>query len=344
MAVHLLTGDDESILRSKAHDLVAQLVGDGDRSLMVDEFDGEEYELRFVVDAAQTMPFLTDKRVVIARGVGRFNADDVAPLVAYLGNPLPSTDLVLVGGGGRLPKSLVDAIGKSGGHVTDTNPPKKVGDRAAWVRAQGEEHGVRLDPGARRASPTSSARTSAGSRASSPVVRSTFGEGVRVSAADVEPFLGDAGGVPPWDFTDAIDAGRHAKALMMLNRMIHGGERHPLQVMAILHGHYGKLARLDGVGARSDTDAAAAMGIKPGFPAKKALSNYQRLGGGGVQRAVHLLAEADLDLRGDTDLDPETVMEVLVARLSRLTPRAPLTGERREPLGSRPAVAGDRER
>jgi hypothetical protein len=35
---------------------------------------------------------------------------------------------------------------------------------------------------------------------------------------------------------------------------------------------------------------------------------------------VHLLAEADLDLRGDTDLDPETVMEVLVARLSRLTP------------------------
>ena len=74
------------------------------------------------------------------------------------------------------------------------------------------------------------------------------------------------------------------------------------------------------LGARSDTDAAAAMGIKPGFPAKKALANYQRLGGGGVQRAVHLLAEADLDLRGDTDLDPETVMEVLVARLSRLTP------------------------
>ena len=42
MAVHLLTGDDESILRSKAHDLVDRLVGDGDRSLLVDEFDDEE--------------------------------------------------------------------------------------------------------------------------------------------------------------------------------------------------------------------------------------------------------------------------------------------------------------
>jgi hypothetical protein len=37
-----------------------------------------------------------------------------------------------------------------------------------------------------------------------------------------------------------------------------------------------------------------------------------------VQRAIQLLAEADSDLRGDTDLGSELVMEVLVARLSRL--------------------------
>ena len=39
------------------------------------------------------------------------------------------------------------------------------------------------------------------------------GEGVRLTASDVEPFLGEAGDVPPWDFTDAIDAGQTAKAL-----------------------------------------------------------------------------------------------------------------------------------
>ena len=100
--------------------------------------------------------------------------------------------------------------------------------------------------------------------------------------------------------------------------MMNGGERHPLQIMAILHSHYAKLARLDGVDARSERDAADAIGIKPGFPAKKALGNYQRLGGGGVKRAIGLLAAADLDLRGATDLDSEMVMEVLVARLSRL--------------------------
>jgi hypothetical protein len=38
-----------------------------------------------------------------------------------------------------------------------------------------------------------------------------------------------------------------------------------------------------------------------------------------VQRAIDLLASADLDLRGRRMLDEAVVMEVLVARLSRLS-------------------------
>ena len=55
--------------------------------------------------------------------------------------------------------------------------------------------------------------------------------------------------------------------------MMGAGERHPLQVMAMLHNHYVRLARLDGVDARTEADAAEALGIKPGFPAKKALGS-----------------------------------------------------------------------
>ncbi len=285
---------------------------------MVDEFDGDEYELRVVVDAAQTMPFLTDKRVVVARNIGRFDAEQVAPLIGYLADPLSSTDLVLVAGGGRLAKKLADAVANAGANVVDTSPPRKAADRAAWVRAHAEEHGVRFDMGAATRIAEQLGEDMGRLDGLVAVVRSTYGEGVRVGVADVEPFLGEAGGVPPWDFTDAIDSGQSAKALTMMARMIHGGERHPLQIMAILHGNYAKLARLDGVEARSENEAAAAMGIKPGFPAKKALANYRRLGGGGVKRAIELLAAADLDLRGATDLDSELVMEVLVARLSRL--------------------------
>jgi DNA polymerase-3 subunit delta len=149
-------------------------------------------------------------------------------------------------------------------------------------------------------------------------LRSAYGADQALSFAEIEPFLGEAGGVPPWDFTDAVDAGDTTRALTLLGRMLHAGGRHPLQIMAILHGHYANLARLDGTGARTEAEAMAATGIKSPYPAKKAMQNYRRLGPAATRRAIELLAQADLDQRGEKDLEPELVMEVLVARLSKL--------------------------
>ena len=102
--VVLLHGDDEVLLSNAVRDRVAQLVGDGDRSLMVAELteaaylEDEDYHIAPLVDAAQTMPFLTERRVVVGREMGRFSTvDSLGPLLGYLENPLETTDLVLVG-------------------------------------------------------------------------------------------------------------------------------------------------------------------------------------------------------------------------------------------------------
>jgi DNA polymerase-3 subunit delta len=81
-----------------------------------------------------------------------------------------------------------------------------------------------------------------------------------------------------------------------------------------------RLLKLDGAEANTEQAVADVLGIKAGFPARKALDQYRRLSSGGVARAIDLLAQADLDLRGQRDLPEELVMEVLVARLSRLSP------------------------
>ncbi len=318
MPAYYITGDDESLVLSAISDLVKKLVGDGDRTLMVDDFDGDEFEVRALVDAAQTPPFLTDKRVVVARGVGRFNADDVAPLVAYLDDPLPTTDLVLVAGGGRLPKSLSDALKKGGATTIETAPPSRAKERSGWFEEQIRAAGLKLDAQALQLVATWLGEDAGRLQGILDTLKATYGEGTLLRSADVAPFLGDAGGVPPWDLTDAIDRGDTTRSLQLLHRMMRAGERHPLQVMSILHGHYSKLLALDGSGARDEASAAAAIGIKPGFPARKALDQYRKLGGGGVTRAVGLMAQADLDLRGAKEWPEELVMEVLVARLSRL--------------------------
>ena len=318
MGVHYISGDDESLVLSALGDLVRQLVGDNDRSLMVDDFDDAEFELAAVVDAAQTPPFLSDRRVVVARSIGRFNAEQVAPLVQYLADPLPSTDLVLVAGGGRVPKSVTDALKKAGAVTIATAPPSRSDDRVAWFAEHARSSGLRLDGSAVSLLSSWLGEDAGRLQGIVDTLVSTYGTDSSLKAADIEPFLGEAGGVPPWDLTDAVDRGDTTAALQLLHRMLRAGERHPLQVMAVLHSHYTKMLTLDGANVRDDASAAALLGLKSTFPAKKALGQYRRLGGSGVARAVALLAQADLDLRGATDWPEELVMEVLVARLSRL--------------------------
>jgi DNA polymerase-3 subunit delta len=327
MTVHLITGDDESLVLTATIEVVRRLVGDRDRTLMVDDFDGDEYELRSAVDAAQTPPFLTARRVVVARGIGRFDTEAVAPLVAYLDAPLDSSDLVLVGGGGRMPKSLTDAIKRSGVLTVDTAPPRSARDRTGWIQDQLLEHDLRVEASALTALAGWMGEDAGRLQGVIDTLVSTYGAGHRLTRADIEPFLGEAGGVPPWDLTDAIDRGDTTLSMSLLQRMMGSGERHPLQVMSILHGQYAKLLRLDGADATTEAKAAEVLGIKPGFPAKKALEQHRRLGSTGVTRAIELLAQADLDLRGAKDWPESLVMEVLVARLSKLGGR-PATARR----------------
>ena len=151
-------------------------------------------------------------------------------------------------------------------------------------------------------------------------LESVYGTAASVGVAEVEPFLGDTGGVPPWELTDAIDSGRIDVALDKLSRMLGNGNRHPLQVMASIQKHYLNISRLDGAPVSGEKQAAQLLGMKGStFPAKKALTQSKRLGPDRTKRAVELLAEADRNLRGEIGWPPELVMEVLVARLANLS-------------------------
>ncbi|HEY5155974.1 MAG TPA: DNA polymerase III subunit delta [Acidimicrobiales bacterium] len=333
--IRLVKGDDPVLVADAVHDLVAALVGDGDPTLMVEELDASAYEddrgdysIGPLVDAAQTPPFLTERRVVVGRHGSVFTtADSVGPLVAYLADPLPTTALVLVWEKGprsgsrtaAVPKKLNDAIAAAGGVVIDT----KAGSgrqRAAWLDEHLAAAPVKLDASAKAALAVHLGEDVSRLRGLLETLTSTFGVGARLGADDIEPYLGEAGDVAPWDLTDAIDRGDPRAALDVLERML-GAGRHPLQVTATLHGHYGRMLRLDGSGAANEAQAAAILGMtKSTYPARKALDQVRVLGSEKIQAFIALLAQTDLELRGAKAWPPELAVEVLVARLASRTP------------------------
>ena len=208
---------------------------------------------------------------------------------------------------------------KKKGSVIDAGLPTGKG-RQTWLAAKLADAPVRLDARAQQHLAEHLGDDLGRLNGILEVLAAVHGEGARLRTEDIEPFLGSAGSGAPWDLTDAIDRGDAAGALGQLHRMMGSGERHPLQIMASLQTHVGKMLRLDGAGARDETEAAAHLGITGStFPAKKALVQSRKLGSAGVSRAVHILAEADLDLRGRRDLPGAVVLELAVARLARLS-------------------------
>jgi DNA polymerase-3 subunit delta len=323
--VYLVRGDDDVILRDATRELIHRLLGDVDAGLAVDEIgrdrfqpsDGSEPSIAPLVQAAQTPPFLTDRRIVVGRELEVFTrSEQVAPLVAYLEDPLPTTSLVLVWAQGRIPKSLTDAVKAHGGEQVDTSPGRKI---AGWVDDQLRDARLQVDgAGAERL---------VGWLGDDPqrlvgliaTLVGAFGEDARLGIEDIEPLLGEGGGVPPWELTDALDRGDIATALAKLRRMLDGGGRHPLVVMATLHGHYARMLQLDGAPLRGERDAAQLLGLRGStFPARKAMQQARRLGHDRIVEAISLLATADLDLRGAKAWPEDLVLEVLVARLARL--------------------------
>lgn len=339
MSVHLVKGEDPDARTRTMQALVSTLVGDADRSLAVEEHTAPGREggaedrsgvVAAVATAAASPPFGTAVRVVVLRDVGALTAEDVGPLVEYLAAPLGTTELVLVGGGGRIPASLTKAL-KSTGAEEHTARGGTTRDRLAHeLRAAG----VALTESARKRVEEHLGEDTARVPELVEVLRAaTAGGETELDGDDVAPYLGAFGSVKPWELTNAIEAGDAASAVTVLHRLLRttGGMQakpmHPLQVMAMLHNSVRRLLRVDDpeiVGERDAASALTELTGRPvkGYPARKALGQARSWGSDGLRRAVDLLARADLELRGASALPGETVLEVLVARLARISSEA----------------------
>ncbi len=335
--VVVVRGRDATLRAEALHAVVTELLGDDDRTLALAEFDvaappesvrsgrgdlGAEAALVLTaLDAARTIPFGSSRRIVVLRNASALAADDTKPITAYVAAAEPTAVLVLDYGDKSPPAALAKALKAAEARDVGVDEP------LATVLAQhAKAAGLKLERDATEAITTRLGEDIGRVSGIVEVLASTFGPGIKLSADDVEPYLGDEGGVPIYKLTNAIDEGDHVEALAVLGRLRDASGLHPLQVMASLHNHYRRLLRLDDPEIRGEQAAVAALkeltGRAPnGWVAKKTLALAQALGTDGVRAAYDLLAQADLDLRGARRIPDDAVMDVLVIRLATNTRR-----------------------
>jgi DNA polymerase-3 subunit delta len=326
---YLVKGDDPSLVAQEVRTLLAEVVGDRDHSLVVEEVGGgpgDDVNVGAVVDACLTPPFLVDRRVVVVREAGRLLTADVPRLVEVVKDPLPSTVLILVGGGGTVPAPLVKAI-TAAGEVIDVSV-NRAGDRKTWLAEHLRGALVKLDAQAAQLLGQHVGEDLSRVEGLLGALAAAYGQGSRISVEDLEPYLGEAGNVARYELTDAIDRGDAAAALGVLHRLFDAGGLSAVEVHYSLHRHYANMLVLDGAMISSGEEAAQMLSVGSAFVGKKALEQSRRLGSARIAQAIAWLAQADLDIKGGTGLPPELVVEVLVARLSRQTRQRSTAGRR----------------
>jgi DNA polymerase-3 subunit delta len=339
LVTELLDGDDRSFALEEFAVASRRAGSDDDGTAESGAFDRDDGGLiAAILNCAQSPPFMTARRVVVVRDYEQIPAGEIAPLADYLADPLGTTALVLVAGGGRVPKALADALKRAGAETVGPDSEKTVD---VLARAAGSA-GLKLSSEA-----ISLVAAHLGDDAGRvgglvELLAGTYGPGVTLGADEVEAYLGEVGSVPVWQLTNRIEEGDVSAALATLHRMLTATSArdpkpmHPLQVMGLLHSRYKKLLRLDDPAVATIDQAHAALGGKGStFPAKKALEATRALGTEGLRRAIDLLYQADLDLKGASGLPPETVIEVLVARLTGLAGRSRRGAASRRPTSAR---------
>lgn len=249
-----------------------------------------------ILNACQTLPMMGARRMVFVRDLALMAADELAGLVPYLDAPSPSTVLFMVTS--KLDKrlKLYAAAGKKG-FVHELTAPRRAD---AWIRAEADARGVRLDAAAvHRLADAVGADLS---RLALTIDQLALYAGGRpVTADDVDDLVADTRERSVFELTDAIGAGDAPAALAAVASLTEQRQS-AIGVLAMLSRHVRQLAlvhvaRGEGVGPR---DLAGRLGVPP-FVVDKLVAQAKRYRPAALARAGELLAAADWALKGYPD-------------------------------------------
>lgn len=296
--VYAIWGDDTPKVERALRRLSARVAEEG--GLPAEVLSAADTSAAQVVASCETLSF-GGIRLVVVPDAGSWRADDLPPLLAYLGRPNPATCLALAFDGA--PPQKLDAAVRAVGDVLQFGPdPKaKPRDRAAWfakhVVDEVRRHGATM--------PAALARE----------LVTRVGEDATALSSEAEKLAAFAGDEPIaremvaaivvsnpeaalWDLSDALAARNAGRVYDVLQDFASGDHpREPIAVALALARHYRGVAVAQALGDEVTPERVAELtGLRP-FPAGKAVEHARALPERAGEGAVARLARLELDLR-----------------------------------------------
>jgi DNA polymerase-3 subunit delta len=310
--VYLVCGDDNAKIdawRARVRRRAEAERGPGGLEL----FDSREVDPGTVAGALAALSFETGTRYLLVDEVGAWKAGGLDELEHALANMPPDTVLVLIVRG-KPAARLVKAVEKAGGELRECPAPKPW-ELPKWTVERARELGLQTD--ADTAKSLISLTGGSQQRISRELEKLAIAlhPETRLTPELVEELTAGDAAPQAYGLADALVAGDLRRSLALAEELEAHGERPGRLVYTLARRlrEVHRAARLLEAGV-PDQKAGQALGMPP-WLAKRTLAQAKKSDLAGLERALCVLAELEVDLRGGGEhaLDEDTAFSLALA-------------------------------
>jgi DNA polymerase-3 subunit delta len=284
----------EPLLLDRAQEAIRDAAVPEDlRGFNLDQIQGKGANAEQILNIAQTLPMMAQRRLVVVRGLESLAAAELTKLVPYLDEPNPSTVLLAVCG--KVDKRIkFFQKAKKLKMLYELAAPKRLGP---WIRAEADRLEVKISSAAADRLADVVGKDMARLGLSLEQLSLYAGDRV-VEVDDVEDLIADTRERSVFELTGAIAGRDQARALAAVHGLFEQRQS-SIGVVMMLARHMRQLGLCQaGLAERlSSSDLARRVGVPP-FVLDKLRSQSEHYSVRAVARSMSLLGEADRALKG----------------------------------------------
>ncbi len=316
---YILYGEDEFTRSETVADLRRRMGELGDLNTV--HLDGRSVTLDELRRACETVPFLSDRRLVLVTGLltrlARGKERGFLEGVLRLLQALPDTTRLVFLEDGDLPDDhpvLKMAAEREGGFVRRFVPPSSEA-LPGWIQQRARHHGGEIEraaavrlaqiigPGDLRLLDQEIAK-----------LVTYAGPGRAINADDVAQLVPYVQQAVVFDLVDALGRREGRQAALLLHRLLDAGEN-PMGILAMVIRQFRLIIMAKDLVGRGEnaTSIARLLGIRP-FVAQKVVAQGNYFTMAQLERVYRYLLDLDLSIKSG-DLTPEAALDLLVAGL-----------------------------
>ena len=239
LPLYLFFGEEEFLIQEALDLIVKKVVDPGTRDFNFNIVYCRDTGASGIVNLAQTLPLMSERRLVIAKEIDVFKAADLEELSLYLKEPSPSTCLVMVSNQGKFEKKAVLSAVEAHGAVTrfypllDREMVPWIGD---WAKTRGLS--IQRDAAHYLWQTLGNDLQKLGNELQK--VEIFIKDRKNIAFDDVKAVVGDFREYTSFDLAAAVAQKNREKAFLVLHRLLQEGEQ-PLGLLGSVAWNFRRL-------------------------------------------------------------------------------------------------------